>query len=370
MQTLTEKDLYDCSCETLESFLTAALPYKHRYPLSQWQTQILAPRVEWEMLLPIRQELQKRLSGTPLTTRQQVLDWMARNLTPAKEYGLTDRRGNAAGYIRHGRCPESEWDILAVQICRALGIPAALSLQTGKLLGDAEPEKIPLTLHTRETPMNEEEHFSLSRWNGYDYTPIRLGSLGTHSLEPGAYSLITVRRQIDGTVSANAQRFLLDRPTEKWLIPEPDETAQKLVCLPLPPVPVTALTENAEAVSRRVTQTPSLLIFLQPGAEPTEHLLQELLTISDTCKFPIRFLLSRASDLENPTLQAVLRALPTSAAYLYREEDRFPVQSAAGIGDARLPLALALDSGQRAVYGCANYNIRSAATLLKILTML
>lgn len=369
LQTLTEKDLFDCTCQTLESFLSAALPYKHTCPLPLWQSQILAPRVEWEMLQPIRQELKELLAATGLSSRQLVLQWMAANILPVPEHGLTDRRGNAAGYLRHRRCPESEWDILAVQICRALGIPAALSPVDGKLHPESEPEGIPLTLRTREALMNEEEHFSLSRWNGDDYVPLHLGRTGTLLLPPGAYSLVTVRRQIDGTVSANVQRFLLDRPRETWLTPEPDETAQKLTCVSLPPVGMAPLTENGLTVSALASEKPSLLVFLQPGAEPTEHLLQELLTLADFCRFPIRFLLKRESDMENPTLQKVLRALPNCAAYTHREEDRFPIQSAAGIGDARLSLALALDSRQNIRYGCANYNIRSAATLLNILSL-
>lgn len=366
LQTLTEKDFFDVTGQTLESFLRAALPYKNRFPLTLWQTHILAPRVEWEPLLPIRQELQS-LVPADLSSIPQVLSWMEQNLKKLPEYGLTDRRGNAAAYVRNHVCPESEWDILAVQLCRALGIPAALSPQTVKL--DTASAKVPLTLSTQEPLMNEEEHFSLSRWNGYDYVPIRLGGTGTHLLEPGAYSLITVRRQIDGTVSANVQRFLLREATEKWLTPEPDETAGKLIHVPLPPLSTTPVTENAPEVASRAASEPSLLAFLQPGAEPTEHLLRELLDLERPFPFPIRFLLKREADLANPTLSSVLATLPAAAAYLYLEEDRFPIQSAAGIGDARLPLTLALDEKQHILYGCANYNIRSAAKLHKILTM-
>ena len=118
---------------------------------------------------------------------------------------------------------------------------------------------------------------------------------------------------------------------------------------------------------------PSLLIFLEPGKEPTEHLLQEMLLLQEEYahkRIPVRFLLRKAAELNNPTLQRVLEKLPESAVWLYEETDRYALLRAAGTGDARLPLAIALDRSQRIVYGCANYNIRTAATLLHILSLL
>lgn len=372
LTTLTDKDFCDCTCETLESFLAAALPYKPRFPLPVWQWEILAPRVEWEMLLPVRPALQSLLSGKDFADIRQVLSWMERNLIRDPEYGLTDRRGNAAAYVRHGHCPESEWDILAVQICRAFGIPAALSSETGKLPPAEAARKVTLTLPTQEAPMEEHEHFSLSRWNGRDYESVRLNQCSQQSpmhclLEPGSYSLVTVRRQIDGTVSANAQRFLLRCDRTLQLTPEPDETPQKLLRKPLPPLTLTPLTE----IPAQFPPRPSLLLFLQPGQEPTEHLLQELMESAEAFReVPIRFCIHRREDLQNSTLRQALAQLPQSGVFHYREADRYPIQSSAEIGDGRLPLALVLDEAQQIVYGCANYQIRTAARMLRILTII
>jgi hypothetical protein len=41
-----------------------------------------------------------------------------------------------------------------------------------------------------------------------------------------------------------------------------------------------------------------------------------------------------------------------------------------GIGDARLPLAIVADRFGRGRYACANYNIRSASTILQILRLI
>ena len=378
LQTLSDKDFCDCSCSVLESYLVAALPWKDQHLLPVWQWEILAPRVEWEPLLNIRPRLQTLLAGACLSTRQQVLDWMETNLRKIPEYGLTDRRGNAAGYIRNRCCPESEWDILAVQICRALGIPAVLSKQTGKLEEQQENCRVMLTLKTQNAAMTEEENFSLSCWNGNTYVPVHLNGCTiqekkTLSLKTGAYCLVTSRRQIDGAVNAAICRFVLRENRERILYSHPDQTKEKLLSAQLPEISVEPLAGNTMEVLRQSGEQPSLLIFLEPSKEPTEHLLQEMLSLAETYRqkrIPIRFLLKKPVELYSPTLQAVLEKLPEIAVWLYEETAHYAVQCAAGIGDARLPLAVALDKSQQIVYGCANYNIRTAATLLHVLSLL
>ena len=378
LQTLSDKDFCDCTGAVLESFLAAALPWKGQYPLSLWQREILAPRVEHEPLLNIRPEITALLSGRGLSAPEQVLDWMELHLRRDGEYGLTDRRGNAAGYLKNRCCPASEWEILAVQICRALGIPASLDVQTKKLRSGQKQPKVTLTLQVPGQPLTEEEHFSLSRWDGCDYVPISLSGRtiageGELALVPGSYCLTVIRRQIDGSVDAVIHRFPLTENRHCTLLQPPDHTAEKLLQEHLPGIELTALTENAGEVACRSRKNPSLLVFLDPGKEPTEHLLQELLTLSadySAARIPIRFLLEDAAGLSSPTLTAVLGVLSHAAVFRYREEDRYALQKAAKIGDFRLPLALAVDSFGNIRYGCANYNIRTAATLLHVLSLI
>lgn len=373
LQTLSDKDFCDCSCAVLESFLAAALPWKDQYPLSVWQWEILAPRVENEPLLHIRPMLRTLLNGCNLQNQAQVLEWMEKNLRRVPEFGLTDRRGNAAGYVKNRCCPESEWDILAVQICRALGIPAGLNTQTKKLISQHTAS---LILKAADNPMTEQEHFSLSRWTGNDYEPIALGGCTVageqkFDLEAGCYCLTVIRRQIDGTVDATVRRFPLYENRVCMMTSPADHTAKKLLSEPLPNISLMSLTENAPEVSRHCKESHSLLIFADPGKEPTEHLLREMLDLAkEYTEVPLRVLLETADGLQNPTLTAVMNRIPGCAAYLYRETDRYEVQKAAKIGDFRLPLALAIDSKGQIRYGCANYNIRSAATLLHVLSLI
>lgn len=385
--TLTDKDFADVTCAALTDALAVALPHKGSFKKLVWENWVLSPRVEHEMLLPIRQELKKGLEGAGLLTGEDVLAWMEKHLRPLEEYGLTDRRGNAAGYIRNGVCPKSEWDIVAVQLCRALGIPAFINTDNGRIMLVAsdkaytpglEGDPVCLRLENAEDPVMYREHFTLAQWTGEEYRTLELPAheLAEHCnfhLQPGSYRLTTNRRQIDGAASAWVFSFLLREDRAVKLVLEADETADKLKKEMLPAVKLKSLTRADIELPEAGTGVPHLLIFAQPGAEPTEHLLLELLELQEAYReggWPVRFLLFRPEMAENATLRKVLEALPESGCFLYEDADRYAIQRAMGVGDYRLPLAVAVDGEGCGVYACANYNIRSAHTLLKILKML
>lgn len=384
--TLTDKDFADVTCEALADALAGALPWRGRYPRQIWVDWLLPPRVEHETLLPIRRTLQQALAGKGLTSGEAVLDWMAGHIRPLEDHGITDRRGSGAGYLADRVCPRAEWNILAVQLCRALGIPARLRPEDGAVLltdGErvycpGETQVVHLRLMGPGEPVFYREHFTLARWTGEDFQTLALPAeqLGDHwdlSLHPGSYRLTTNRRQIDGTAGVQVQSFLLREDRAVTLSLQADETAAMLKEVPLPPVKQIALTDADIAESSGKNDRPSLLIFAQPGAEPTEHLLLELLELREAYRtggWPIRLLLEQEELAENPRLREVLEALPESRCALCSQDERFAVQQAMGVGDYRQPLAVAVDREGRGVYACANYNIRSAHTLLKLLRML
>ena len=81
---LRDKDFADITCEVLEDFLLAALPWKEKYEPRIWRREILSARVENEPLLPVRCEIAARLAGEGLRDRADVLRWMDGHLRPAE----------------------------------------------------------------------------------------------------------------------------------------------------------------------------------------------------------------------------------------------------------------------------------------------
>ena len=116
-----------------------------------------------------------------------------------------------------------------------------------------------------------------------------------------------------------------------------------------------------------ITEGGAILMRLEPGAEPTEHLLGELLSQADAFDSlrPI-FVVSGAAR-ENELFSRVQRRFPNA-----------PIVSGGSDGDwallarevfvdpEKLPLAIVADRSLHAVYAASGYNVGLAAMLAKI----
>ena len=111
----------------------------------------------------------------------------------------------------------------------------------------------------------------------------------------------------------------------------------------------------------------SLLAVLDPGAEPTEHFLNEVLEIREEFRnIRLELLISRRSQCENARLAETLRAVPH--ARLWTDFDANALlewRKALGAGDLRLPLAVAFDAQGEALFAFTNYNVGSVRSLLR-----
>ena len=146
-----------------------------------------------------------------------------------------------------------------------------------------------------------------------------------------------------------------------------DQTAQRLKQEPLLPLlpdgPVKSYLN--ETLSRR-----RILVFADPGSEPTEHLLQEMLECKeefnrqdcDICVF-----LRKDSERNDPTLRKVCASIgAVQTRVCYDPEAVAALHRIMQVGDLRLPFVISVDHLDRGVYATANYNIRMAQTLLMI----
>ena len=194
---------------------------------------------------------------------------------------------------------------------------------------------------------------------------------GTHSfrLQPGCYRLAVTTRQIDGTASVALCHLDMDRDRTLTVTPPEDQTAQRLqqVPLALPKGPLAQLL-------RRDPSRRTLLIFADPGSEPTEHLLVEMLECADgfrdlSCR--ILLLTGTAVALSHPTVRRLQGALPEMESRSLRDPDALAaLYRQMQIGDLRLPFTVCIDSLGRGAYADANYRIRQAQTLLDVLRLL
>ena len=111
----------------------------------------------------------------------------------------------------------------------------------------------------------------------------------------------------------------------------------------------------------------SLLAVLDPGAEPTEHFLNEVLEIREEFKsIQLELLISRRSQCENARLAETLRAVPHARLWTDFDADALlEWRKALGAGDLRMPLAVAFDAQGEALFAFTNYNVGSVRSLLR-----
>lgn len=381
LQTLRPKDFVDITCETLFDALDTARAVRGQYPTDIYRDDILAPRIADEMLLPDRAKI-RALFPDGFESPKEILAWMEQNLQIVPDHGVNNYYPSAYGCLFYRQVPAFGFDMVFVALCRAFRFPARLASDTGEgqwLNGDGwhsirANEAAPTVMLTMENPtgkrLSYNEHLSVGRWDGSGFVTLRYPELTVEeccrlSVRPGLYRLITTTRQIDGTASVVLRHIRVEKDTRVTLELPEDQTARRLkqVPLPLPQGPV-------KNVLAELAGQSGILIFADPGSEPTEHLLQEMLECAEgfnAQNCPIRIFTAKEAALQNPTLQRVNAALRNVQTRACRDpEGEAILHRLMQVGDLRLPFVISVDAQGRGVYASANYNIRMAQTLLCI----
>ena len=398
LETLKEKDFADMNCECLTGYLRASLPYQSKYPYEIWQQGVLAPRVDCEMILDIRERICDILKEKNFSYADEVAKWMEETLCFIDEYGMTDRFPDFGRCLKGKVCPKSKKDILLVEICRALGIAARLNPATKtaeewsitekiwKPVREGEEEKTGTLclLYEAEEPMLYAEHISIAHWDESEERYVTLDYQGMHLigkekllLKEGVYRILTSRRQIDGSVSVWMKSVYVEakKETECKVLLREDQTEEKKKSQPLPHVFACPIEEEngtlREVATGEENGTGSILIYAEPGKEPTEHLFQELLEWKEEYNrkgYWIDIVLYSRESYKNETLQKVKRELTYSRIWLAEDEEGHrEMAKTMGVGDERLPFAVAIGEDKKGRFAFANYNIRTAQILLHLL---
>lgn len=381
LSTLREKDFVDITCEVLSDALDSALPVKEQFEETVFRDYVLAPRVGNEMLLPVRKAVQE-LFPEGFESPRAILSWIEQEMELIPHWGIGDLYPSIYGCLKYRQMPAYSIDTMFVSLCRIFGFPARLHPATGKAqwLNDSGWQNIRTdTIDTVNLRLENKsgkalcyaEHFTLGLWNGQTFETLRfdgttLEETCTLTVPAGFYRLITTTRQIDGTASARMVHF--DTSCGCVLVEAPeDQTANRLKQEPLLSVlPDGPIKETLQ----ETTGTNRILVFADPGSEPTEHLLQEFLECKSdfnqqNCS--IWVFVRKQEELQNPTLQSVIHRLINVQTKVCNDPNAQELlHRIMGVGDKRLPFVLSVDCQDCGVYARANYNIRMAQTLLLI----
>lgn len=350
-------------------------------PEDIYWTYAACPRVALERLTPWRGVLKDWLRGR---TDDPVRLW--------RELGGRTQAGGAYGYYRLWQTPEAAlragaYDekgrgLLWTAALRTLGIPARLRPLDGApeywAAGGFHPAVSEETGTLRLTcpdggPPVLGRDWSLCRWTGEGWRRLapaedwRDGALAL-TLAPGRYRAVTTIRLPGGDQLAARRELVLrageERTLALWLRPWGAEDL--LTCQPLPVLP--ARLPGGETVPDlfRMGMGPVLALWPEEGAEPTEHVLNELLARQDALRVPLLFLLRGWDSLVQPTLARAVEqlhgtcVLPDDWAY-----DMEVTARQLGRAPDDPPLMVLCDGAGRARYSAGGYRVGAVELLLR-----
>jgi hypothetical protein len=396
LEALHKKDYRDVRCEVLAEHFKGALKYQQDDPLEIFVRYILCPRAYYEQLMPYREailslldrETQELFRKQP----QQVWSYVGQfQLEPGlhQEWLI----GTPAGTLRSGLAGAMGRRILFVSVCRSLGIPARihpadLSAQYYK---DGEFIHVEASLESGRKQAKltlqggEEKWFYFNNWTlailreGV-YQTLELTDcaweegLLSLDLEPGSYRLITTKRTPNGNQFARKYCFDLESGKEKLLAISLRKVAVADMLSDIAFSPFVVYDEhNREAAIQEVCgDRPTVLVWLEQGAEPTEHILNEFIQaqgVLNSMDCGIIFMIGSQGAMANQTLQKAHRVLEKSRVYPTDFSDTAVTMARRMYLEPEVfPLAVVTKEG-RGLYACSGYHVGSVNLMIDIMSL-
>lgn len=393
MTTLSKKDVMDARSEVLLTHLVHAAAYPSEDG-RLFDKYILNPRIGLEHLTAWREELGELLTAEQKEKFRQnpaaIWEYIGEAVTELPELEYPGILTTPGACLRSGAGSGDSRKLLFVAVCRTLGIPARLNEQDGApeyWQGGAfhtvlrEAERTALLELTGGEGLVYSQDWTLGRLEGTEgnYRTISLdepewldGRLRL-SLPAGEYRLVTASRRVDGGVLGNLLSFGLDDSEEKAveINRRPLKPADMLTSNPLEPF---RLEEGGQDILSTQLGGPAVLVWLEPGEEPTEHILNEALEapgLFSSLQERFVLILPDEGEKDDPTLNKVLQTFPAARILVDRGREAGQILARRMFLDpGTLPFALVMDSRHNGVYGVCGYNVGTAGTLGTVMDML
>ena len=386
LDTLREKDFGDATAEMLRDALSAALPYRSRYPEAVWREGVLAPRIADEKLLPIRSGLRACLRSAAPETPEALWTWLQARMECSTERDFCTP--NLLAALQAGRCSAETLDILFVACARALGFAARRNpfrkeieiWSDGSwkpLLPEAAVRGSLRLVNPGEHPLTAGVHFSVGMLRGGAFELLNLsGMVLTDSLElplpEGRCRITVLTRQPDGSIDGTLIPFEIHsgERTEATLCAPPVRLPEHRTPAPLPELHVFEHGTPVDLLAS-LGGRPALIALLSPAEEPSVHLLNELAELAGAeNQFEVRLLLpGEAGETDSTRLEHWKQRLPGCRIFTLPDSGALiPWRKALEAGELRLPFAAAVDAEGRGLFAFAGYHVGSVRILAGLLS--
>lgn len=388
--TLSAKDRRDVDPEVLREALACSREYQA--PEELYYPCIVCPRVFNEplrlcrrfILEALSQEQKAAFRGDPM----EIWRYIGREIgfDESIEYGQIVTGPVGALTVKNAS-PLSK-KILFVSICRTLGIAARMNPVDRRAEYWADGRFTAVEAARREDcavvfekedgeSWQYETDFALGLLTGGMYQTLELsrekweGDRLRVRVSAGEYRVITDNRLPNGNLYASKYHFTL-APGETRTIrlrKHQADLSEMLGSYGLEEFKVWD-SQGQEVTGSELTKNGAVLLWLEEGREPTEHILNEMLDLeADFRSLPadVVFLVRSREALENAKLQKVLEVFPRIRVYY----DPFVpnVETLARrmyVDPEKLPLILVATGALTAVYACSGYNVGSGDMVVKV----
>lgn len=391
--TLSKKDRRDVKTEVLKEALALTREYSFEDEDMFYQY-VVCPRVFTEPLSKNRQflldyfneEQKAQFRKDPQSVWTYINDTIGFN--PDIEYGQIVTRPIGALTVKNAS-PLSK-KILFVSICRALGIVSRMNPLNHLAEYYADGRFIPVEILEKghSTIIFEKESdetwqyypdFSIGQLVDAEYQTLDLsdekwdGNQLKITVTGGTYRVITDNRLPNGNLYASKYHFeLADGETKVIKLQKYHANlAEMLDNFALDEFKLHDEDGNV-VLGSEITKKKAILMWLEQGKEPTEHILNEMLEQEEdyqNISADIIFIIKDKSALENAKLKLVLNTFKKIKVYY----DSFVpnVETLARrmyVDPDKLPLIIVTTKELNAVYACSGYNVGSGDMLVKICT--
>lgn len=389
LRVLTEKDRAVGVPPEIFDDAKGALSFADMCPGEVFESALLSPRVGLEVLRPWRKELSGLCAreGFDSGGAAAVRAWMEKNLEIVSPSPVL--AASPQGSLRLGAADPDSARVLFCALCRASGIPARLSPRTGmpevwmekgfRPAGDSGSSKaafLTLTAPAGQAGLSG-QNFSLVCLRTGDAVlleDVPAGESWRFSLPAGAYRLIISTRLPNGDQLVRCREFSLPEGGEEAVPLEFRQArlSDLLECLPLPPFSLwDSQGEDRESAGLLGKKSYSLLFWLEPGREPTEHILNELREAGEALRETgcgVFLILEDFRGGEDPALQKAVEQLPDARVFCgdFRETAVSLARRVYTDPD-KLPLVLLTDCKGDCLYASSGYNVGTAELLIRLL---
>ena len=361
LDSLTKKDNKDLRAEVLEDHLSAK---RGSWPEDIHVQDLLCPRIWLEEIGAYRSYICSVLTAQEqeafASNPELIWNYVNQNITDIPDEEYNTLCASPIGCLKLKMGSAVSRTILFIAICRSLNIPARLdkSLMLPEYWADGA-FRVPVsraqaskgTLLLRNIPGKEwiyAQHWTLGRLEKDHFVTMNHAGLVFEKetlellLPVGIYRLIAVKRLLNGDQEAAELLFAIEKekqtelyipdfektdgvmPWGKNSVPDESQSCRKLQnknnslreeiqsCL-LRDILLQRADGTLCSLEKLVSGKRSILAFLEIGAEPTEHVLNEVLALEKSAKgnskgigCQLLFVLRQEKDLQHKTLQEVL----------------------------------------------------------------